>query len=64
MYCMNCQKNLLNCTCVDLADRVAEVEKCPHVIIGPAVLKAMKEQGERNKNQNPNPRPGEQSLSA
>jgi hypothetical protein len=61
MICINCQKDLRECTYPDLAERIANLEKCPHLIIAPAVLAAMKAQAERNKQ---NQDKGQQSFAA
>lgn len=53
MICMNCQKDLTKCTCPDLSEKIAKLEKCPNIIISPYYLQAAKEQGERNKRQDP-----------
>ena len=48
MICINCNHELTECTCPDLGERIAEIQKCPHCYIHPAVLAKLKAQAERN----------------
>ncbi len=51
MFCAICEKNLLDCECPDLAERIESLKTCEFLYLTPDQWKALEAQGQKNKEQ-------------
>jgi hypothetical protein len=48
MWCCQCDKELSQCTCPDLKERLERISKSPYINIGKDYAKALEKQAEKN----------------
>lgn len=49
MWCMKCNRELTECVCSDLAQRLESIKKCKHVYVAPDQMNKYEEQAEKHK---------------
>lgn len=49
MFCLKCQKDLADCVCPDLKERLAAIGASPHILLGADYTEKIRKQAERNK---------------
>jgi len=51
MFCCKCHRDLAECICEDLQERLEAISNCPHVFIAPEQMQKYEKQAKKNKDE-------------